>query len=409
MSSTKSKEQLRALAAETSLYPQEQLLKVSEGEAQLDIGLPREMEAEENRVSLTPEGAGLLIANGNHVRLEAGAGQAAKFQDTNYSESGCEVVYSPEDVFKSRVVMKVAPPTLKEIEYMQPGSVLISALPVASITQDFIKALMKKKITAIAYEFLEDDVKSLPIVRSMSEIAGSTAMLIAAEYLSSPNKGRGIIMGGITGVPPTKITILGAGTVAEFAARIGMGMGAEVKVFDNNLYKLRRLKEELGNHLYTSTLDSSNLRDAITRSDVVIGALRAEEGRTPMVVTEEMIAEMQADSVVIDVSIDQGGCIETSEVRPHSSPVYRRHEVIHYCVPNIPSRVAHTATTALSNIFTPILLKAQQYGGIEDFIFEKEWFMDGVYLYRGSLTNKFVANRVNMTCKDLNLLRAARL
>ena len=241
----------------------------------------------------------------------------------------------------------------------------------------------------------------------MSEIAGSTVMLIAAEYLNSEN-GKGVILGGITGVPPTKVVILGAGTVAEYAARTAIGLGAEVKIFDNQVYKLRRLRHDLGVQVYTSTIDTITLRKELREADVVIGSLRSEEGGSPCVVTEDMVAEMKSNSVIIDVSIDQGGCFETSRMTDHKNPVFKKYDVIHYCVPNIPSRVARTATTALSNIFTPIFLQIAKKGGVEDMIYTKEWFMKGVYAYKGNLTNHYIAKKFNMKYKDLQLLMAAR-
>jgi alanine dehydrogenase len=261
----------------------------------------------------------------------------------------------------------------------------------------------------VAFELLEDEVGNIPVVRAMSEIAGSTVLLIAAEYLSSAHDGRGIILGGITGVPPTKVVILGAGTVGEYAARTAIGLGAEVKIFDNHLYKLRRIKQELGQQVFTSTIDLTYLRDALIRADVVIGAIRAEDGSTPMIISETMVRQMKENSVIVDVSIDQGGCFETSQLTTHSHPVFKRHGVIHFCVPNVAARVAHTATYALSNIFAPMLLAADQAGGIEELLFAKDWFMNGVYSYKGTLTNKGLARRLNMRYKDMGLFRVARM
>jgi alanine dehydrogenase len=291
---------------------------------------------------------------------------------------------------------------------IQVGATLISALQLSRMTKEYIAAVLDRKITTLAFELLQDEIGGLPIVRAMSEIAGSTVMLIAAEYLNSNNSGRGIILGGITGVPPTKVVIIGAGTVAEYAARTAMGLGAEVKVFDNELYKLRRIKQELGHQIFTSTFDVTNLTDALHRADVVIGAIRHEEDKASYMVSEEMVAGMKPLSVIVDISIDQGGCFETSELTTHSNPTYKKYDVIHYCVPNIGSRVAHTASMALSNILMPVLLLAHRMGGIEEIIFEKNWFMKGVYTYKGHLTNKHIARRLNMRHKDLNLFRISR-
>lgn len=291
---------------------------------------------------------------------------------------------------------------------MNMGATLISALSMGRLSKEYIDALLDRKVTAVAFELLQDEVGGLPIVRAMSEIAGSTTMLIASEYLNSNNNGRGIILGGITGVPPTKVVILGAGTVGEFAARTALGLGAEVKIFDNQLYKLRRIKQELGHHIFTSTFDVTNLTDALKRADVVIGALRHEEDVATYMVSEEMVALMKKHAVIVDVSIDQGGCFETSELTNHSQPTFVKYDVIHYCVPNIPSRVAHTATTALSNILTPVLLQAHRLGGVEEMLFEKSWFMKGVYTYKGHLTTKSIARRLGMRHKDLNLFRISK-
>lgn len=399
----------KALAKE-ALNPKEQVLEVSTDRKGFSIVIPKEIEMQENRLALSPEAAALLVNNDNQVTVETGAGSGAKFHDNLYSEAGARICYSPEELYKSGdVILKVTPPTLQEIDLMQPGSTLISALQVSQLTPEYFQAINRKKITGIGFEMLEDVVGSMPIVRAMSEIAGNTVLLIAAEYLNSRNNGRGIIMGGVTGVPPTKIVIIGAGTVGEYAARNALGLGAEVKVFDNHLYKLRRMKQRLGNQLFTSTIDFANLSDALRRADVVIGALRSEDGRTPCVVTEEMVSTMKEDSIIIDVSIDQGGCFETSQMTNHADPIFKKYGVIHYGVPNIASRVAHTATQALSNILTPMILRAKELGGIEDMIFAKEWFMKGVYCYKGSVTNRHLARILNMKYKDLALFKIARI
>jgi alanine dehydrogenase len=398
------------LVKEHALYPQEKLLKVKENFHKLSIGLPREIEEYENRVMLTPEGVALLVNNGHEVWVESKAGDYSKYKDVEYSEAGAKIVYSSNEVYKADVILKVMPPTLDEIRYMKNGQTLFSALQMAKVSPEYIDALNKQKITAIALEFIEDKVGSKPIVRAMSEISGSTVMLIAAEYLSSVNEGKGIILGGITGVPPTKVVILGAGTVAEYAARTAMGLGAEVKIFDNHIYKLRRLKQSLGAQIYTSTLDLVTLTQAISECDVAIGAIRSSDDEmAPCVVTEEMVSKMKANSVIIDVTIDQGGCFETSKITTHKNPIYRVYDVIHYCVPNIASRVSRTASTALSNIFTPMLLQIANNGGVEETIFKKEWLMKGVYTYKGSLTNAALAKRFDMKYKDMKLFLISRM
>ncbi|WP_223649308.1 alanine dehydrogenase [Hymenobacter psoromatis] len=397
-----------ALATGRAYFTQESMLAVETRKRKLFIGLPKEISLQENRLGLTPEAVQHLVSEGHEVMLESGAGEPSKYSDHDYSEAGATIAYSTEEVYKADIILKVAPPMLDEIELMRPGQTLISALQMGTMTPEFINALARKKVNAIGFELIKDPSGARPVVRAMSEIAGSTVMLVAAEYLARSNEGKGIILGGITGVPPSQVVILGAGTVAEYAARAALGLGAEVKVFDNHLYKLRRLKHNLGAQLYTSTLDTFALSQQIRRADVVIGALAVEEGRIPFMVPEQMVASMAAGSIIIDISIDQGGCFETSELTSHSKPVFRKYDVVHYCVPNIASRVPRTATNALSNIFTPILQDISQQGGINEALFTNEHFRSGVYVYKGSLTNAAIAKRFNMRYKELGLLIAVR-
>jgi alanine dehydrogenase len=395
--------------AKASLHPQEKLMEVKREKHAFFIGLPREISLQENRISLTPDAVAILVNNGNEIWVEAKAGLGSKFSDKDFSDAGAKIVYSPQELYKADVILKIEPPTLEEIELMHPGQTLISALQIGQLKVESLQAMLKKKIIALAYEFIEDKVGGMPIIRAMSEIAGSSVLLIASEYLSTANNGKGVILGGITGVPPTKVVIIGAGTVAEYAARAALGLGADVQVFDNHLYKLRRIKHLLGQQIYTSTIDTITLGDTLKTADVVIGALRAEKGRARHVITEEMVTHMKPDSLIIDLSIDQGGCVETSEITTLSKPVFRRHGVIHYCVPNVASRVAHTAANALSNIFTPTILRAAEEGGVEAMIFSHKWFMKGVYTYKGGLTNEHVARKFGLKHKNIELLMAARI
>lgn len=395
--------------AKTSLSPQEQLVKVKKGKNTFFIGLPKEIALQENRISLTPDAVALLVNNGHEVWVESNAGAGSKFTDRAYSEAGAKIVYSPQEVYKADIILKIEPPTIEELEYFKPGQTLISAIQMGYLSEERVQSLLRKKVTALAYEFIEDKVGGMPIIRAMSEIAGSTVMLIAAEYLSTTKNGRGIILGGITGVPPTKVVIVGAGTVAEYAARAALSLGAEIQVFDNHLYKLRRIKHTLGHQFYTSTIDTVTLSETLKNADVVIGALRAEKGRARHVISEEMVKAMKPDSLIIDLSIDQGGCIATSEITSLANPIYRKFDVIHYCVPNVASRVANTATTALSNIFTPTILRAAEEGGVEEMIFAHKWFMKGVYAYKGSLTNESVARKFKIKYKNIELLLAVRV
>lgn len=394
--------------AKTSLITQEKLLEVRKRRHAFFIGLPKEISLQENRISLTPDAVALLVNNGHDVWVETKAGIGSKFTDKAYSDAGAKIVYSPQEVYQADVILKIEPPTIEEIEMMHSGQTLISALQLGHMKMEVLQALLKKKVTALAYEFIEDKVGGMPIIRAMSEIAGSSVLLIASEYLSTSNGGKGVILGGITGVPPTRVVIIGAGTVAEYAARAALGMGADVQIFDNHIYKLRRIKHLLGQQVYTSTIDTITLSETLKAADVVVGALRAEKGRARHVITEEMVAAMKPDSLIIDLSIDQGGCVETSEITTLNKPVFRKHSVIHYCVPNVASRVAHTATNALSNIFTPTILRAAEEGGVEAMIFSHKWFMKGVYTYKGGLTNEYVARKFGLKYKNIELLMAAR-
>jgi alanine dehydrogenase len=386
------------------MQPQESMLEVKSKKNKLYIGIPKEVSFQENRIPLTPLSVALLINNGHEVMLESNAGKAANFSDSNYSEQGAQIVYDTKRVYEADIIIKIAPPTMEEIAMMKPGQLLISALQLSTLKAECLHALLNKKITALCFEHLEDEGGSLTVVRAMSEIVGATSVLIAAEYLSNIFEGKGLMLGGITGVPPTEIVILGAGTVGEYAARTAISLGAEVKVFDPSIYKLRRLQNNIGTRVFTSVVQPIVLEKAITTCDVAIGAMRADDGRSPCLVSEATVSRMKPNSVIIDVSIDQGGCFETSEVTNHTHPIFRKHDVIHYCVPNIASRVARTATYALTNIFSPILLDIGEHGSLKNVIWQKVGIRKAVYIYQGHLTNKHMAERFNIPCKDLDLL-----
>lgn len=392
------------VARQAMMQPQESVLEVKTKKNKLYIGIPREVSFQENRIPLTPLSVALLIHNGHDVIIETNAGLAANFTDKDYSEQGARITYDTKAIYDADIIIKICPPTMDEIEMMKPNQTLISALQISTIKPEYINALHNKKITALCFEDLLDEGGSLTVVRAMSEIVGATSILIAGEYLSNVFDGKGLMLGGITGVPPTEIVILGAGTVGEYAARTAISLGAQVKVFDPSIYKLRRLQNNIGSRVFTSVVQPIVLEKAITTCDVAIGAMRAESGRSPCIVSEETVSKMKPNSVIIDVSIDQGGCFETSEITNHTNPVFRKYDVIHYCVPNIASRVARTATYALTNIFTPILLDIGEHGGLKNVIWEKLGVRNAVYMYHGNLTNKHIAERFGIPCKDLDLL-----
>ena len=402
-----SDETLKRLSQEAAHMPKEQLAAIAQSERKLYIGVPKEISFQENRVAITPEAAALLVNNGHEVWVERGAGVASNFTDQEYSDAGAQIIDGAEEVYKANLILKVEPPSMQEIKLMQRKQILLSALQLSIQPEDFLKELIKKKITAIAWDYVMDESGNLPVVSAMGEIAGNTSVLIAAEYLSNVNNGVGTMFGGISGVKPTEVVIIGAGSVGEYATRAALGLGASVKVFDNSTYKLRRLQNSLGQRLFTSTVQPKVLSEALETADVVIGAIRAPHGRTPCMVTETMIECMKDGSIVVDVSIDQGGCFETSEVTNHDYPVFTKHGVIHYCVPNIASRVSRTASYALSNIFAPILKSMGEEAGLTNLIKRNRGLRKGVYLYNGSLTNEFLGEAYNIPYKDLDLLLSA--
>ncbi|MBI1836702.1 MAG: alanine dehydrogenase [Flavobacteriia bacterium] len=395
---------LKHLMQQGSLLPKEEMLEISRKKGQLYIGIPKENSFQEKRVALVPEAVSLLVSNGHRVKIESKSGEMANFSDNDYSEAGAEICYDRKEIFACDIIFKVSPPAEDEIEMMKGNQTLISALQISVQPKITLQKLMQKKITAIAWDYIRDDEGAFPIVRSMGEIAGTTSILIAGELLSSYNSGKGIMLGGIAGVQPTEVVVIGAGTAGEYAVRAALGLGATVKVFDNSLSKLRRLQNDLGRRIHTSVIQPKVLAKALMRADVVVGALRAPLGRTPCVVTEEMVENMKSGSVIVDISIDQGGCFETSQVTNHNDPTFVKHGVIHYCVPNIASRVSRTASFALSNIFSPILLEMGEKGGCKELIIKDSGFRSGVYIYKGVLTSEVLGKVFDIKYKNIELL-----
>jgi alanine dehydrogenase len=399
-----SSEELRKLSESAAYSPKEQLQAVDEGKESIFFGVPKERSFQERRVALTPDGVALLVSRGHRVVLEKGAGEGSNFHDNEYIQAGAQILEDVKEVYKANVLLKIAPPSLDEIAMMQQGQTLISALQISTQPKDSLQKLMQKRITAIAWDYIQDDDGVYPIVRAMGEIAGNTAILIAAELMSQAPGSRKAMFGGITGVPPTEVVILGAGTVGEYATRAALGLGASVQIFDKSMYKLRRLQNDIGMRLNTCTMHPETLTQALSTCDVAIGAVRSDSGRSPCLVTEEMVNSMKYGSVIVDVCIDQGGCFETSEVTTHEHPTFVKYEVIHYGVPNIPSRVSRTASKALSNIFSPILIKFGAQGSLVNVLRNFKGARNGVYLYKGTLTSSALGQTFDLPHKDLNLL-----
>ncbi|MBL0145694.1 MAG: alanine dehydrogenase [Chitinophagaceae bacterium] len=386
----------------------EETLDVKPKGAELFIGIPKETSFNENRIALTPEAVAVLTANGHRVVIETKAGIGASYTDNNYSEAGAKIAYDRKEVFECDILVKSAPVSEEECELLKPNQYIISPIHLAVMKREILQKMMAKKITALSFENLKDDTGHNPIVRSMSEIAGSAVMLIAGQYLSNANNGKGVLVGGISGIPPTKVIIIGAGIVGEYAARTALAMGASVKIFDNDIYRLKRLQNNIGGRLWTSVIEPKILAKQLKSCDVAVGALSGDGGRTPIVASEEMVSEMRPGSVIVDVSIDHGGCFETSEVTSHEKPVFTKYDVIHYCVPNIPSGFARTASQAISNVLMPLMLETGLDGGIDKTIWHKINIRSGIYLFKGSLTNFYLSERFDLKFTDLNLLIASR-
>ena len=385
------------------LLPQEEMLEIKKQKRELFIGLPKETYFSEKRVCLTPDAVSALCAHGHRIVVETGAGDNANYPDKEYSEAGAKISYDIEEAFKCNIVLKVAPPSEKEIEYMNPQTILISSLQLKTQSKKYFECLAKKRITAVAFDYIKDEHDTYPIVKSLSEIAGTASLLIAAELMSGINKGNGLLLGNIGGVPPSSVVIFGAGTVGEYAARTALGLGARVKVFDNSISKLRKLQHSLNAPIYTSTLQPKSVAKALMRADVAVGAIRGKN-RSPICATEKMVKKMKEGAVIIDVSIDRGGCFETSNVTTHETPTFIKHGVVHYCVPNIPARYARTASLSISNIFTPYLLNISDEGGFENAARFNKSLRNGMYFYHGILTNRTVADWFDIPFRDINLL-----
>lgn len=386
------------------LIVKESPVSIKSGRKKYVIGIPKEIQSQENRVSLVPNSVHNLVLHGHRVIFESGAGEKSFFSDNDYSEAGAEISSSKKEVFDSDIILKIAPPTVEEIEMFHPGQILISPLQLPLTNAEYFQKLIEKKVIAVAMEYIQAEDKSFPVVKIMSEITGMVAVLTAAEYLSNNSNGKRVLLGSISGVPPVKVVIIGAGMVGEHATRTALSLGASVRVFDEDIFRIMQLKASIGSNLHTSVLDPVYLQYQLLSADVLITAIHSDTGRVPMLVTEDMVKKMKQGSVIIDCSIDQGGSVETSELTTHDDPIFIKHGVIHYCVPNIPSKVSKTASVAFSNILTPLLLKTSMSISIENFLFENLGFLNGVYCYKGNLTNKFIAENFGLKYTSIDLL-----
>ncbi len=388
------------------LMPQEETLEVGKKHRQCTIGLPKEMLKHESRIGLTPLAVRYLTQQGHKVVIEKGAGIGANFKDFDYNEAGASIENSRQKVFQSDIIIKISPLTISEIKMIHEHQVIFSSLYMPGQKKDLIKELMKRKATALAFEYIKDDENCLPIVRAMNQISGSSSIMIASEYLSNFHEGKGVLLGGFTGITPTEVVIIGAGTASEFAARTAIGLGATVKIYDHSIYKLRQLEKNLGQRLFTSSLHTEVLAKALKTADVAIGALDMYDTESYYYVPEDLVKMMKPGSVIIDLNSDGGGCFETSQITDHEKPVFKKFGIIHYCVPNVPSRVARTASIALSDIIGPILQKIGESGGVRQLLKDNYGLRKGVYLYQGVLTNAVIGKRLKISFQDIDLLVA---
>ena len=387
---------------------QEEVLDIKFRSKPLMIGIPKEIAFQENRIGLIPEAVSVLVANGHEVLMEHNAGEGSRYSDMDYSEAGAKIVFDKEEVYKCPILVKTAPPVEADLPFLQMNQTIISPLHLTALEKGLMEKLMAKKITALAIENIKDENQNYPILRSMGEITGSAVMLIAGQYLSNFNQGKGVLLGGISGVPPTKVVIIGADIIGEFATRNALALGASVKVFDNNVSRLQRLQNNLGQRVWTSVLEPKILAKQLKTCEVAIGALRNDFSRAPIVVTEDMVSAMRPGSIIIDVAIDRGGCFETSELTNHENPIKIKHGVLHYGVPNIPSGFARTASQAISNVLMPLLVQIGDLGGLSEIIWHQVQLREGIYLYKGALTDIYISEKFNLKYTDLNLLIASK-
>lgn len=395
-----------ATLAKEQLLPREELFKQGPRNVKLNIGIPDNSESVEYSVPLTPQSVELFVNNGHEVFIQSGAGREANYSDNAYSDAGGVICKSPAEIYQSDIILKMSPFTPEEADMMKGNQLLLSPLYITFQTQESIRQLMRKKVTAVAFEYMKDEKGSLPVERIFSEIMGNTALIVASEYLSTTNHGKGVILGSVTGISPTEVVIIGSGTSAEFAARTALALGATVKIFDDSITKLMNIQARLGRQVFTSVLYPKALRKALRTAEVVIGALCLNEV-PKLIITDDMVQGMKENSIIIDLNIIQGGCIETSRITNLRKPTFVEHGVIHYCVPNITSRVARTTSIAISNILTPTLLDIGQSGGINQYVKSNPGFCEGIYVFNGILTNQDIGSMLNIPVTDINLLLAA--
>ncbi len=388
--------------------PQELLKELSKVNNRLLIGIPCERVEDERRLALTPEAVDMLTDRGHHVLVETGAGLGINYSDNHYSEAGAEIVATPAEVYQADVILKILPPLAAEVAMMKQRATLFSTVQFNVFSQEAFELMMAKRVTAIAYELLADETQCCPVLNVISEIEGTASISIASELLSNTQGGKGILLGGIPGVSPTEVVIIGAGNAGTVAARAAMALGASVKVFDDDINKLRTIQQVLGQGLFTSTFHPNVLQNAFRSADVVIGAMRYINSRHRYIIAEDMIRTMKRGALVIDLRINQGGCFETTCCLCPSDPaIFEQYGVLHYCKQNISNYVARTTSMALSNIFVPMLFQLGDAGAVQGMVKSDPGFKSGVYMYCGKPVNNYVSNRFGLSSNNIDLYLSA--
>jgi alanine dehydrogenase len=395
-----------SLISKAMLLPQEEMLEVKKRGQKIKIGIPSDFSKVEYRVPLTPQAVDLLVSYGHEILIETNAGKSASYSDKAYRDVGAQIIDTKEEIFQCDIILRISPFSSEEIDMLRGNQVILSTMQPHAHCRESIQKLMQKKVTAIAYEYLENEDGYMPFVHQMSQIAGVTSITIASEYLSKSRNGKGVLFGEVTGVTPAELVIIGTSTAAEYAARAALGLGIFVKVFDTSVYELSKLEEKLGRRVFTSVFYPKVLKKALVSADVVIGAMPFNAA-LKFKVSEELIKQMKEGSVIIDLNVSQGGCFETSECTDFNNPAFVKHGVVHYCVPNSPALVARTASISMSNILIPVLLSISDDGGVNNYIKTSKGFRKGVYIYHGILTNRDIGNLFNIPAKEIDLLLAA--
>ena len=388
------------------LYPEESLLREIQRQVQLTIGLPCENPVAETRLALTPEGVSIVVEEGHRVVVERGAGLPMSYTDLQYSEAGAILVDSRAEVFASDIVLKIAPPTTDDLLLMKPGRSIFSMLQLSNFSADTLKLMATKKLNAVAYELIKDEQKAFPVINTLAELEGASAIAVASELMSNAAGGKGVLLGGVAGISPSEVVILGAGLAGSVAARTALALGASVKIFDHDINKLRKIQHYLGQQVFTSVIHPAVLFKALASADAVIGNLRYINGCERFMVSEELVKTMKQGSVIVDLSVDQGGCFETTECRVLADPVYDRYGILHYCIPNISARVGRTSSMALSNIFAPMLVKIGHSGSVKLAVAESSGFRNEAYMYGGILVNRLIADYFGLPSNEIGLFLA---